>query len=72
MSGPRSVRQLFDSVGCNGVPQLIASLRKKGLQIDSDERNGNDRDGRAATYCAYLLHEDSRHLALRLLADYAG
>lgn len=72
MSGPRTVRQLFDSVGCNGVPQLVSSLRDKGLQIHTDERKGEDRDGRPVSYCVYVLHEDSRRLAFRLLANYAG
>lgn len=72
MSGPRTVRQLFDSTGCNGVPQLVSSLRRKGLQIDTEERTGSDRDDRPTTYCVYVLHEDSRRLAFRLLADYAG
>lgn len=71
MAGPRTVRQLFDSVGCNGVPQLIASLRRKALQIDTTEHQGQDRDGRPVTYSVYILHEDSQRLAFRLLADYA-
>lgn len=71
ISGPRSVRQLFDSVGCNGVPQLVARLRGKGLQIDLDERKSTDRDGRAVTYCVYLLHDDYRWLAINLLDDYS-
>lgn len=72
MKGPRSVRELFERVPCNGVPQLIASLRDKGLQIDKDERKARDRDGRPVTYCVYVLHRKSHRLAFRLLADYAG
>ena len=72
MSGPRTVRQLFDQIGCNGVPQLISSLRVKGLQIDTNYRKGQDRDGRPSTYCVYVLSEESRRQAFRLLADYAG
>ncbi len=72
LTGPRSVRQLFDSVGCNGVPQLVSALRDKGLQIDTEERKGQDRDGKAVAFCVYVLHRDSRRKAFRLLADYAG
>jgi len=72
MKGPRSVRELFDRIPCNGVPQLIGSLRDKGLQIDTDERKTQDQDGRPVTYCAYVLHKDSRRLAFNLLASYAG
>lgn len=72
MCGPRSVRQLFDSVGCNGVPQLISTLREKGLQIDTSERKSHDRDGKPVTFCVYVLHEKSRRLAFRLLANFAG
>lgn len=72
LSGPRSVRELFNLAGCNGVPQLIAALRRKGLRIDTEERRGQDRDGRSVTYSVYVLHEGSRRKAFRLLAHYAG
>lgn len=72
MKGPRSVRELFNSVGANGIPQLISTLRDKGLQIDNEERKGEDRDGRSVTYCAYVLNKDSRRKAFILLASYAG
>jgi hypothetical protein len=72
MKGPRSVRELFDKIPCNGVPQLIASLRDKGLQIDTNERKTRDRDDRPVTYSVYVLNRKSHRLAFRLLADYAG
>ncbi|MBY5961718.1 hypothetical protein [Marinobacter nauticus] len=74
MKGPQSVRDLFNRVCANGVPQLIASLRAKGLQIDTVERKTHDKDGRLVTYCVYVLHRKSHRLAFRLLADseYAG
>lgn len=72
MKGPQSVRDLFNRVCANGVPQLIASLRAKGLQIDTVERKTHDKDGRPVTYCVYVLHRNSHRLAFRLLADYAG
>jgi biotin operon repressor len=72
LSGPRSVRELFTSVGCNGVPQLISTLRDKGLHIETLNQKGKDRDGHSVTYSLYVLHDDSRHQADRLMADYAG
>lgn len=72
MKGPRSVRQLFNSTGANGVPQLIVTLKAKGLQIETCEHIGKDRDGRPTRYAVYVLSEDSRRLALSLLSHYAG
>lgn len=72
MKGPCTVRELFNSVGANGIPQLVASLRAKGLKIDTAERKGHDRDDKPVTFCVYVLHPDSRRRAFRLLADYAG
>ncbi|WP_339664766.1 hypothetical protein [uncultured Marinobacter sp.] len=60
MKGPRSVRELFDRIPCNGVPQLIGSLRDKGLQIDTIEFKTRDRDDKSVTYCAYVLHKCHR------------
>lgn len=71
MKGPRSVRELFDRIPCNGVPQLIGSLRDKGLQIDTIEFKTRDRDDKSVTYCAYVLHKDCRRLAFRLMADFS-
>lgn len=70
LTGPRSVRQLFDSTGSNGVPQLIASLKAKGLEIDTIDRVGFDRDGRKVYFGVYYLEEESRALASELIEDY--
>lgn len=72
MKGPRSVRELFDRIPCNGVPQLIGSLRDKGLQIDTIDFKTRDRDDKPVTYCAYVLNQESRRKAFNLLASYAG
>lgn len=72
LKGPQTVRQLFDSTGANGVPQLIASLRGKGLKISTSDRQGCDRDGKPVTYCVYILHFESHRYAFKLLADFAG
>lgn len=72
MKGPCTVRELFNSVGANGIPQLVASLRAKGLEIKTDDRKGRDRDENPVTYCEYVLSKDSRRLAFRLIADYTG
>jgi len=71
LKGPRSVRQLFDSTGSNGVPQLIASLKAKGLDIDTIDQIGFDRDGRKTYFGIYYLEEDPPYLAESLVNSYA-
>lgn len=70
MEGPRTVRQLWDAVGGNGIPQLISSLRDKGLKIDTAPHAGTDRDNRPCKYGLYILHPDSWLAAERLLNAY--
>lgn len=70
LTGPRSVRQLFDKVGCNGVPQLIASLKAKGLIIHNVERSGVDRDGRKIHYGLYRIDLQSVNLAAEMVEAY--
>jgi len=71
IKGPRTIRELFNSVGANGIPQVIASLRAKGLKIHTQERTGRDRDDRPVTFCVYVLDRESRRLAFRLMADFS-
>ncbi len=70
LKGPRSVRELSDSTGANGVPQLISTLRAKGLYIDTIDRVGFDRDGRKVYFGVYYLEEESQALASELIEDY--
>lgn len=68
--GPQTVRDLFRVAGCTGVPQLIASLRRKGLVIITEDRQGKDRDGRAVWFGIYSLSPESEELADQLTAGY--
>ena len=72
LKGPRSVRQLSNSTGANGVPQLISTLRDKGLDIDTIDQVGFDRDGRKTYFGIYYLEEDSRYLAESLVNSYTA
>jgi len=74
LKGPRTIRQLIDKTGANGIPQLIVSLKNKGLRIDTIERTGVDRDGRHVWYGEYILLDESRQLAEKLIAasDFGG
>ena len=74
LKGPRTIRQLIDKTGANGIPQLIVSLKNKGLRIDTIERTGVDRDGRHDWYGEYILLDESRQLAEKLIAasDFGG
>jgi len=65
---PRTVRQLQESAGGNGIPQLIASLRAKGLRIKTVFSTGKDRDGRPTRFGAYKLLPESFELTFQLLA----
>jgi len=68
--GPRTVRDLAQQIGCNGVPQLIATLREKGLTIRVEWQEGRDRDSRKVKYGRYHLVQDSAHLADRLIDEF--
>lgn len=65
---PCTVRQLQISAGGNGIPQLIASLRAKGLLIKTVFSTGKDRDGRTTRFGTYKLLPESVELAFQLLA----
>ena len=66
--GRCTVRALMEHTGANGVPQLIASLRKKGFRIINHDLPGKDRFGRIVRYCEYELQPESFALADLLLA----
>ena len=52
--GPQTVRSLQDRAGGNTIPELVAALRRKGLVILTEERCGQDRDGRTAVSYTHL------------------
>lgn len=68
LAGPCSVRHLMKYAGGNNIPQLISSLRARGLEIEPVPCFGKDRDGREVRYCEYQLQPQSRHLAIKLLS----
>lgn len=68
LARPCSVRHLMKYAGGNNIPQLISSLRARGLQIEPVLCSGKDRDGRDVRYCEYQLQPQSEHLASKLLS----
>ncbi|MEQ5837455.1 hypothetical protein [Marinobacter sp. NFXS9] len=71
MKGPATVRQLMDAAGCNGVPQIVACLRRKGLLIDVRDCSGFDRDGLTVRYGKYELNPQSIELAEDLINSFS-
>lgn len=67
-----TVRFLWEHAGGNGIPQLISTLRKRGLRIEKIELEGEDRDGQKVRYCEYELKSESFDLAKHLLAMERG
>lgn len=71
LAGPRTVRELIDIIGTNGVPQLIDRLRNsKGLTIHTVWQPGEDRDGRLTRFCHYVLDHTSLARARELLDSF--
>ncbi|WP_136631443.1 hypothetical protein [Marinobacter salsuginis] len=68
LAGPCSVRHLMKYAGGNNIPQLISSLRARGLEIEPVPCSGKDRDGREVRHCEYQLQPQSKHLASKLLS----
>ncbi|KXS53949.1 MAG: Uncharacterized protein AWU57_1661 [Marinobacter sp. T13-3] len=68
--GPQTVRSLLDQAGGNGIPQLVASLRRKGLVIQTADHEGEDRDHRPVRYGTYSLAPESKPLADELLEEF--
>lgn len=63
-----TVRFLWEHAGGNGIPQLISTLRKRGLRIEKIELEGQDRDGQKVRFCEYELQPEPVDLAKQLLA----
>lgn len=70
MKGPRTVRELLAEVGGNGIPQLIAALRFKGLVITTNSKTGTDRDNRPCSYGEYCLAPESWLAAESLVTEF--
>lgn len=71
LEGPKTVRELYDIVGGNGMPQLIDLLRiNKNVLIETIWHQGQDRDKRTVRYGTYHLDPASREAVQSMLADY--
>jgi len=62
-------RERLDQVaGASNSPDVVASLRRRGLRIDCDtSKPVTDRDGRKAYPGIYSLHPDDRAKAIDLI-----
>lgn len=68
MEAPRTPLEIERKAGCRNGPELIASLKRRRLQICSVPFTVADRDGIACETCRYVLTEGSRELAQALLS----
>jgi hypothetical protein len=54
-------REEIDRIaGASNGPELIAGLRRRGLDVPCDKVPAIDRDGRKVTYGVYSLTDDDR------------
>lgn len=60
MTGPRSREELDATVGCSNGPQLVAELRRLGLNVPCKLVAGNDRDGRTVRWGEYHFTTEDR------------
>jgi hypothetical protein len=65
--GPRSRKQIDGIAGAANGPQLIASLRERGLTLPCRMVPGIDRDGHAILYGVYALDDADRKKVRRWL-----
>lgn len=66
--GPVSPLDVERSAGCRNGPELVASLRRRGLAIDTLIDFKPDRDGLQCKTGLYRLRDCSRKLAEALLS----
>jgi hypothetical protein len=72
-AGPVSREQLDRAAGCSNGPELIAKLRRRGLDIRCEMAKGKDRDGRPCRFGRYELDTRSRAAVVAWLqAQQAG
>lgn len=57
--GAASPYELFKIVGTTGVAQIVASLRKKGINIVTEWFCMKDRDGKAVRFGRYSIGDDA-------------
>lgn len=72
MNGPQP-RQTLDAVaGCSNSPELIAELRRRGLDVPCRRIDALDRDGRKCRPGIYRLSDADRRKVNRWLAQRAA
>lgn len=64
-----TVKALIAETHVNNAPELIASLRRKGLEIPCEKREFTAADGKPRNFGLYELTKSDRHLALELLGN---
>jgi hypothetical protein len=58
------------AAGASNSPDVVASLRQRGIRIDCDTSQPfTDRDGRQTFPGVYTLHPDDRARAIALLTE---
>lgn len=57
---PISREELDRVAGCSNSPQLVAELRRRGLDLPCRMISGRDRDGRTVRYGEYRLTRKDR------------
>ena len=63
-------RKALDLVaGCSNAPDLIAELRRRGLEVPCSKVPAFDRDGKPIRYGVYHLNDRDRKLIYRWLAS---
>lgn len=67
--GQVTVRLLIAETHVNNAPELIASLRRKGLEIPCEKREFTTADGEPGKFGFYELTKCDRHIALELLGN---
>ena len=68
LNGPVTREHLDRMAGASNSPDVVASLRQRGLRIGCDTtRAVTDRDGRRAYPGTYSLHPNDRAMAIAML-----
>ncbi len=65
---PTSRKELDGVTGCSNTPELIAELRRRGLDAPSERIHFIDRDGKACRPGVYSFTERDRRRLFRWLA----
>ncbi len=60
-----TVKALIAETHVNNAPELIASLRRKGLDIPCEKREFTAADGKPSDFGLYELTKSDRHFSLK-------